>query len=145
MAPKQPYKAEYAKSGRAKCKTCKMPIEHGDLRLAVMTQVCSFFFLFICKCPCEENQQRSSCSICLTIKINIFHIGKLCEIEIINLMFDLANVIIPLLSLIFFYYFRNKHLINSLIACFVSPNFMMACKKTGIISHAFLEEQGREV
>ena len=34
-----PYRAEYAKSGRAKCKGCKADIPKGDMRLASMTQV----------------------------------------------------------------------------------------------------------
>ena len=34
-----PYRSEYAKSGRAKCKGCKVEIPKGDLRLAAMTQV----------------------------------------------------------------------------------------------------------
>jgi len=33
-----PYRAEYAKSGRAKCKGCKVEIAKGDLRLAAMVQ-----------------------------------------------------------------------------------------------------------
>jgi len=33
-----PYRAEYAKSGRAKCKGCKVEIPKGDMRLAAMTQ-----------------------------------------------------------------------------------------------------------
>ena len=33
-----PYRAEYAKSGRAKCKACKADIPKGDLRLAAMVQ-----------------------------------------------------------------------------------------------------------
>jgi len=37
-----PYKAEYAKSGRAKCKGCKSDIPKGDLRMASLTQ--SAFF-----------------------------------------------------------------------------------------------------
>jgi len=35
-----PYRAEYAKSGRSKCKGCKEGIEKDHLRLAVMIQVC---------------------------------------------------------------------------------------------------------
>ena len=34
-----PFKAEYAKSGRASCKACKSPIGKGELRLAAMVQV----------------------------------------------------------------------------------------------------------
>ena len=34
-----PYRAEYAKSGRAACKGCKEKIDKGELRLAVMVQV----------------------------------------------------------------------------------------------------------
>ena len=34
-----PFRAEYAKSGRAACKMCKEKIEKGELRLAVMVQV----------------------------------------------------------------------------------------------------------
>ena len=37
-----PYRAEYAKSGRASCKGCKANIPKGDMRLASMTQ--SAFF-----------------------------------------------------------------------------------------------------
>jgi len=37
-----PYRAEYAKSGRAKCKGCKVEIPQGDCRLASLTQ--SAFF-----------------------------------------------------------------------------------------------------
>lgn len=37
--PDLPYKAEYAKSGRAGCKGCKSTIGQGSLRLAVMVQV----------------------------------------------------------------------------------------------------------
>jgi len=33
-----PYRAEYAKSGRAKCKACKVEIPKGDMRLAAMVQ-----------------------------------------------------------------------------------------------------------
>ena len=33
-----PYRAEYAKSGRSKCKACKADIPKGDLRLAAMVQ-----------------------------------------------------------------------------------------------------------
>ncbi|KAJ8919846.1 hypothetical protein NQ315_006375 [Exocentrus adspersus] len=33
-----PYRAEYAKSGRAGCRGCKMNIQQGELRLAVMVQ-----------------------------------------------------------------------------------------------------------
>ena len=33
-----PFRAEYAKSGRAGCKKCKEKIEKGELRLAVMVQ-----------------------------------------------------------------------------------------------------------
>ena len=38
-----PYRAEYAKSGRAACKGCKEKIEKGELRLAVMVQVSKNF------------------------------------------------------------------------------------------------------
>lgn len=34
-----PYRAEYAKSGRASCRGCKSTIEKDVLRLAVMIQV----------------------------------------------------------------------------------------------------------
>lgn len=34
-----PFKAEYAKSGRAGCKGCKSNIEKGSLRIAAMVQV----------------------------------------------------------------------------------------------------------
>jgi hypothetical protein len=34
-----PYRAEYAKSGRAGCKTCKTKIDQGTLRIAAMVQV----------------------------------------------------------------------------------------------------------
>jgi poly [ADP-ribose] polymerase len=34
-----PYRVEYAKSSRAKCKGCKESIEKDHLRLAVMIQV----------------------------------------------------------------------------------------------------------
>lgn len=33
-----PYRAEYAKSGRSKCKGCKVEIPKGDMRIASMTQ-----------------------------------------------------------------------------------------------------------
>lgn len=33
-----PYKADYALSGRSKCRACKTPIDQGSLRLAVMVQ-----------------------------------------------------------------------------------------------------------
>ena len=33
-----PFRAEYAKSGRAACKMCKEKIDRGQLRLAVMVQ-----------------------------------------------------------------------------------------------------------
>ncbi|KAM7298160.1 poly [ADP-ribose] polymerase 1 [Ixodes scapularis] len=38
MAEDLPYKAEYAKSGRAACKGCKEKIDNAELRLAVMVQ-----------------------------------------------------------------------------------------------------------
>lgn len=45
MAEDLPFKAEYAKSGRANCKGCKTPIPQGSVRLAAMVQVClSYLF-----------------------------------------------------------------------------------------------------
>ncbi|KAF4521657.1 hypothetical protein B566_EDAN009390 [Ephemera danica] len=38
----EPYKAEYAKSGRSSCKGCKSPIAQGEFRLAVMVQSSHF-------------------------------------------------------------------------------------------------------
>lgn len=38
-----PYKAEYAKSGRASCKGCSGTIAKDSLRLAIMIQVHSLF------------------------------------------------------------------------------------------------------
>uniref|UniRef100_A0A7R8Z663 Poly [ADP-ribose] polymerase n=1 Tax=Timema douglasi TaxID=61478 RepID=A0A7R8Z663_TIMDO len=38
MMDELPYRAEYAKSGRASCKSCKSPIDKDTLRLAVMVQ-----------------------------------------------------------------------------------------------------------
>ena len=35
-----PFKAEYAKSGRASCKSCRSAIAKDTLRLAIMVQVC---------------------------------------------------------------------------------------------------------
>ena len=39
MEEDHPYRAEYAKSGRAKCKSCKGDISKDSLRLAAMVQV----------------------------------------------------------------------------------------------------------
>ena len=39
MSDDLPYRAEYAKSGRASCKGCKTSIAKDSLRLAVMVQV----------------------------------------------------------------------------------------------------------
>ena len=44
MEDQLPYRAEYAKTGRAKCKACKNPIIKGELRCAAMVQV----GLFVC-------------------------------------------------------------------------------------------------
>lgn len=40
MSEELPYKTEYAKTGRAGCKGCKSNIPQGEIRLAVMVQVC---------------------------------------------------------------------------------------------------------
>ena len=42
-----PFRAEYAKSGRAACKACKNKIDKGELRLAVMVQVRKGFLLIM--------------------------------------------------------------------------------------------------
>lgn len=39
MSDDLPYRAEYAKSGRASCKGCRSPIAKESLRLAAMVQV----------------------------------------------------------------------------------------------------------
>lgn len=39
MSGELPFRAEYAKSGRAKCKGCKEPIMQSTLRIAAMVQV----------------------------------------------------------------------------------------------------------
>ena len=41
-----PFRAEYAKTGRAKCKGCKAEIPKGDCRLASMVQVLHYFLDF---------------------------------------------------------------------------------------------------
>ncbi|TVU39454.1 hypothetical protein EJB05_12874, partial [Eragrostis curvula] len=41
-APQAPWKAEYAKSGRASCKTCRSPIAKDQLRLGKMVQATQF-------------------------------------------------------------------------------------------------------
>ncbi|EEF41438.1 poly [ADP-ribose] polymerase 1 [Ricinus communis] len=41
-APPKPWKAEYAKSGRSSCKTCKKPIDKEKLRLGKMVQATQF-------------------------------------------------------------------------------------------------------
>ena len=47
-----PFRAEYAKSGRAACKACKNKIDKGELRLAVMVQVRKGFFINYVSCQC---------------------------------------------------------------------------------------------
>jgi len=44
-----PYRAEYAKSSRSKCKGCKEGIEKDHLRLAVMIQVRQYITYIIQK------------------------------------------------------------------------------------------------
>lgn len=39
MSDELPYRAEYAKTGRAGCKKCKQKIDQGVLRIAAMVQV----------------------------------------------------------------------------------------------------------
>lgn len=39
MSEELPFKTDYAKSSRSKCKGCKNQIDQGLLRLAVMVQV----------------------------------------------------------------------------------------------------------
>ena len=51
-----PYLAEYSKSNRAACKTCKEKIEKGILRLAVIVKV-TFNF---CKILMMKSSQFSS-------------------------------------------------------------------------------------
>lgn len=46
MADDLPFRAEYAKTGRASCKKCKENIPQGTLRLAVIFQVTFNFLLF---------------------------------------------------------------------------------------------------
>ncbi len=41
-----PFKAEYAKSGRASCKMCRLAISKDSLRLAIMVQVGFALFIF---------------------------------------------------------------------------------------------------
>lgn len=41
-SPPKPWKAEYAKSSRSSCKTCKSPIEKEILRLGKMVQATQF-------------------------------------------------------------------------------------------------------
>ncbi|XP_044314318.1 poly [ADP-ribose] polymerase-like [Drosophila rhopaloa] len=40
-----PYVVEYAKSGRASCKGCKCSIPKNSLRIAVMVQLSSIYFM----------------------------------------------------------------------------------------------------
>lgn len=46
MTDQLPFRVEYAKSGRASCKSCKGNIGKDDLRLAKITQV-FYFRLFL--------------------------------------------------------------------------------------------------
>ena len=39
MSDDYPYRVEYAKTGRAGCKKCKVKIDQGILRVAAMVQV----------------------------------------------------------------------------------------------------------
>ena len=47
MSDDLPFRAEYAKSGRAACKGCKNKIDKDELRLAAMVQVRIFLPLFL--------------------------------------------------------------------------------------------------
>lgn len=62
-----PYRAEYAKSGRAGCKLCRSPIEKASLRLAAMVQVKKPFFV------CRYLLFYSFISLC---QKSPFHDGK---------------------------------------------------------------------
>jgi poly [ADP-ribose] polymerase len=58
MSDDLPYRAEYAKSGRASCKGCKSPIAKDTLRLAVMVQVETYHdirSLGICTSEAEDS------------------------------------------------------------------------------------------
>lgn len=50
-----PYKSEYAKSGRAGCKGCKMPIAKDSLRIARMVQVGFLFAVLSSKSECKND------------------------------------------------------------------------------------------
>lgn len=53
MEEQLPFKCEYAKSGRASCKGCKITIGKETLRLAIMVQVnkkCIILFLQLTVC-----------------------------------------------------------------------------------------------
>ena len=61
-----PFRAEYAKSGRAACKLCKEKIDKGVLRLAIMVQVrllCTYHFL---------NYDTQNCSLSSDVPIYLY-------------------------------------------------------------------------
>jgi hypothetical protein len=64
MSDDLPYRAEYAKSGRASCKGCKSPIAKDTLRLAVMVQVdikLALRSLGICSRDTEDMKDAYKC------------------------------------------------------------------------------------
>ena len=62
----RPYKAEYAKSGRAGCKLCKGNISKDTLRMAKMVQVRNMWEGCVCVVLLQSSAHKD---ICLVVSI----------------------------------------------------------------------------
>lgn len=70
MADDLPFKAEYAKSNRSSCKSCKDNISKDSLRLAKMVQVRRILKNILCDLDEIERSRSQKCEIYMSTRVH---------------------------------------------------------------------------
>ena len=79
MADDLPFKAEYAKSNRSSCKSCKDNISKDSLRLAKMVQVRKILKNIFCDLDEIERSRSQKCEIYMSTRVHSIWLREIIE------------------------------------------------------------------
>ena len=90
MADDLPFKAEYAKSNRSSCKSCKDNISKDSLRLAKMVQVRRILKNILCDLDEIERSRSQKCEIYMSTRVHSIWVASSYWKGFVNKLFPLC-------------------------------------------------------